>query len=185
MDKHAQVGLDYLLSYGWTVILIASLVGVVFFLLSPSTIEFECRVNNQRNLLFENISGFSYGGGPEQAEFWGGGKIEMQNISGGKITVTELKKDGYFYGKPSISGVSCTAVNSPSPVILGDKRKFEIEGLEIAYNRNLSVPAAECDLYPQESLFDKKEGNIYVSFTDEEGLPHQLIVSCSGFPPTE
>jgi hypothetical protein len=183
MNERAQAGLDYLINYGWALILIASLVGVLAFLLYPESTEFECKVSDQRDFLFEGITGFSFGQG-DGVEFWNNGRIGLQNISGGKITITEIKKDGYLYGKPSIAGVPCSSVNNEVPVLLGDRRKFEITSLEISFSPELSVPESDCDLYlEKENFFDKTSGKIYLSFTDEEGLPNQITIECSGFPP--
>ncbi len=183
MDKKAQIGLDYIVSYGWAVILIASLVAVVLFLVYPESTEFDCTIDDQRNLLFEGITDFSFGEA-DSVDLWAGGKIGLQNISGGKITITEVKKDGYFYGKPSLAGVSCSGINSGDLVLLGDKRKFEITGLEISFSPKVSVPESDCDLYlGKENFFDKKRGKIYISFTDEDKLPHQVTITCKGFPP--
>jgi len=183
MDKAAQAGVDYLINYGWAFVLIASLVGVLVFLVFPENTEFECRLRDQSKLLLGGVEGFSFGEG-EDVEFWNNGRIALQNLSGEKIAITELKKDGYFYGKPSISGVPCSSVNNKVPVVLGNKRKFEIAELEISFSPKLSVPESECDLYlGGENYFDKSSGKIYLSFTDEDDMPHQVTIECRGFPP--
>jgi len=78
MNKGAQAGLEYLMTYGWALVLIATLVGAIVFIVgTPEETSFTS--SDPTKLMLK--SGISSGNESQ---------VVLQNITGGKITITGL-----------------------------------------------------------------------------------------------
>jgi len=80
MDSKGQSGLEYLMTYGWALILIATVIGVLVFIVSTpvSEVVFSSSEPNKIMLRGGSVSGTT-------------AEIKLQNITGGNITVTEVE----------------------------------------------------------------------------------------------
>lgn len=119
MKKKAQSGLEYLITYGWALVLIAAIIGVLVFAALPQDKPAFNNSGDTRILL----KGAVLSGGSAT--------IALQNISGGEIKIVELIP-GDFYNctinggtQPELAVgpggeiiVECTAVEGSSGSIL-------------------------------------------------------------------
>jgi len=94
MNDKAQASLEYLMTYGWALILIATVVGVLVFVVSTPSEGMKCSVDDQTKFILKGIEipegGHSSGPG---FDYWQGSenKMILQNVTGGKITVTDIQ----------------------------------------------------------------------------------------------
>jgi len=78
MDKRAQAGLEYLMTYGWALVLIATLVGAIVFIVgTPDETSFVSSDPTKLMVEGANTTG-------NQSE------IILKNITGGKITIKKI-----------------------------------------------------------------------------------------------
>ena len=62
MEKKAQAGMEFLLTYGWAFVLIITIIGASMLLFSPrSTVGFK----SSGNALIVVAGGITHGGGPD------------------------------------------------------------------------------------------------------------------------
>ena len=103
-SKKAQAGLEYLMTYGWALVLIVTVAGVLFFVMAPPTNNFVCRSSDPTKIIVQH-----YNLPFDQTYFsttgkyaWGyifsyeelQGEMILQNATGGAITITRFDKNG-------------------------------------------------------------------------------------------
>jgi len=137
LNSKAQAGLEYLMTYGWALVLIVTVAGVLFFVMAPPTNNFVCKTSQpekivlkQYNMPFSpNFS--SIGAGPHSCgnvfgdysycKAWGAtawcdppGEMILQNGTGGDITITSIESE-QIYQEPE-TGCDYYKVFSPASV---------------------------------------------------------------------
>jgi len=87
MDSKGQSGLEYLMTYGWALILIATVIGVLVFIVSTpaSEVIFSSSEPNKIMLKGGTVSGTI-------------AEIKLQNITGGNLEVTSITGNGDYSG---------------------------------------------------------------------------------------
>jgi nicotinamide riboside transporter PnuC len=103
MKTKAQAGLEYLMTYGWALILIATVVGVLVFIVSSPAAGSELKVSVDSPEKF-TVKGaeLPFDSAEPGISFWSGGKVILQNVTGGKITVTGFSvEDADFSVEPT------------------------------------------------------------------------------------
>ena len=53
MNKKAQAGLEYLMTYGWAIVLVASVMGALVFIVTESMASGEFRISDPTNFLIK------------------------------------------------------------------------------------------------------------------------------------
>ena len=105
MNGRAQAGLEYLVTYGWALVLIAAVVGVLVFVATPS--ESASFSSSEPGKVM--VKGSSIGTGSVT--------IKLQNISGGVIAITQaVVPGGYAYCK--INSIDTAAISSANAIEL-------------------------------------------------------------------
>ena len=84
MVPKAQAGVEYLLSYGWALILVVTVIGVLLFVVSGPDQDILFRSSDPTKILLKGAVAL---GDAVQ--------IKLQNITGGKITITALTSSDY------------------------------------------------------------------------------------------
>jgi len=79
MNKKAQAGLEYLVTYGWALVIVITFVGVLTFIISGPEEKTVFVSSDPTRILMQ-------GGSDEGA----GIELKMQNVTGGEITVTNV-----------------------------------------------------------------------------------------------
>ena len=85
MNSKAQAGLEYLMTYGWALILVVTVIGVLVFIVSTPVDDVVFRSSDPTKLMLKGASVLA-----------GAAQIKLQNITGGKITITALTSDNYL-----------------------------------------------------------------------------------------
>jgi len=144
MSNRTQAGLEYLMTYGWALVLIVTLVGAIAFVIGPPAEQVTFASSNPEKILVKS------GTISEQ-----GAKLNLQNITGGSIKITNLESQGYD---------GCLVNNS----LVG-------EGAEIVVAAGGQI-SIECD-----TVTDRSKG-ITIEYEDYAGL--QRSVSITATEPT-
>ena len=150
MEQKAQAGLEYLMTYGWALIVIAIVVGVLVFIISSpaSNVTFNSSDPTKIMLKAGNIDG--------------SGNVEAiaQNTTGGEIQVTGFQLTGGLSGS-KLNGVERTAITVPSPLIVP-------AGSELHFTEILYVGSGSVD------------GTINIQYTDFAGLSRSATITANG-----
>ncbi len=100
MNSRAQAGLEYLMTYGWGLILIATTVGVLVFVIGSPAEQFRCTVSDPQKFILKayTIPSSGYFFDPNRYDQWqtyANGRSHnafiLQNITGGKITINRIE----------------------------------------------------------------------------------------------
>ena len=117
MFSRAQAGLEYLMTYGWALVLIVTVAGVLFFVMAPPTGSFVCTSSQPEKIIMKHYN-FPYssdyvasdlscqiGGGDRVCTVWGSkvwgppngndspGDMVLQNGTGGDILITGVSPE--------------------------------------------------------------------------------------------
>ena len=88
MNKRAQASLEYLMTYGWMLILIATIIGVLVFMIDSPTESVVFSSSNQTKLAIKGST----------LDASGNVEVLIKNLTGGKIKVTSFYTGGDFAG---------------------------------------------------------------------------------------
>ncbi len=120
MNRRAQAGLEYLMTYGWALVIVATIVGVLIFVALPPTQHVSFSSSNPGKILLKSGSVGADGSVAAVA----------QNATGGPIEVIFFYTSGDFFGS-KLNGVESTAITPAVPleVAAGSELRFT----EISY----------------------------------------------------
>ncbi|MBN1941161.1 MAG: hypothetical protein JW772_03185 [Candidatus Diapherotrites archaeon] len=108
MNSRAQSGLEYLMTYGWGLIIIVTVAAVLFFLFAPPEDQFTCVSNDILTMPLESYN-FPYSPAKyancaarsprEHCEYWGAalygadkaGEMNIINGTGGPILIKDIR----------------------------------------------------------------------------------------------
>lgn len=103
MNSKAQAGLEYLMTYGWALILIATVIGVLVFIISSPASQATFSSSEPNKIMLK-------GGAMTDSDTT---EILLQNITGGKITITSATSSEYtnitINGDTTPTGLEITA----------------------------------------------------------------------------
>ncbi len=92
MDKRGQSALEYLMTYGWALIVIAIVVGVLVYIMGSSTGATKCTSDTTEIIVKDQVASET------------GVQIVIQNATGTTITPDVEVLGGIFSGSPTGSG---------------------------------------------------------------------------------
>ena len=84
MNPKAQAGLEYLMTYGWAIVLVATTIGVLVFITSSPLDSGAISISDPNSFL---IKGSQVTGNRAT--------MKLQNITGGQIEISSLSSEGY------------------------------------------------------------------------------------------
>ena len=169
MNTRGQSALEYLMTYGWALIVIAIVIGVLIFVTSSSTGGANCSSSNSQFVVKE----WTIASGADRVG------LTLQNATGGDIAV------GGFYGagdfntspiassqNPKINATACGTTNGANtdaghctaPVAVTSSQYFTVT--------NWDGPTAAKTLTTGTGLV--------LNYTTQGGLPATVKVTCSG-----
>ena len=128
MKAKAQAGLEYLLSYGWALILIATIIGVVIFVVTSPNQNLVFKSSDPTKILLKGAAALG-----EIVQ------IKLQNITGGKIRITALTSSDY-------ENITLNGQTLASPVEIGPGGEIIIEAtgttgtITINYTDQAGIP---------------------------------------------
>jgi len=150
MDRKAQSALEYLMTYGWALIVIAIVIGVLIFVTSGATGGVTCQ-SSSTGIIVKNWTVSSDAGAG----------VSLQNTTGSDINVTNATAFGDRFGTgiPLVNGATIS-----SGVLITKNDTFSVTGLTAtagnAANTGLNVN--------------------YNIGTGASALPAVAVITCSG-----
>jgi len=149
MGQRAQAALEYLLTYGWALVLIATVIGALVFIISSPASNVTFSSSDPAKIL---VKGGAVSG--TDAE------ILLQNITGGKVSVTKITLPASYVGAScSLNGAAISTGGPISPAI------------EVMAGGEIDV---ECS-----GLTENPSGRIDIDYTDFAGLERSVEITGS------
>jgi len=169
MNLRGQAGLEYLMTYGWALIIIATIVGVLTFLVGSPAGKVNCTSSDPIKILLKSSNIVAGGTNPAPARV-----INVQNATGGIISgVTVLGA----VGANTESGTFDlnTAPNTVANMAVGSLEKANMA----------RVPAgANIYLYPAYNVAkatgDQILGSFQISYKDWSDYNKTVTIACQG-----
>ena len=157
-SSKAQAGLEYLLTYGWGLIVIAIVIGVLIYTTSGATTGVTCQTRSSQIVLKE----YTVNAGPDAVG------ITLQNATGESITVDSASSDA-LTPFDADAGSAPTLLIDGAAASLGDIAK---QGSTFVIS-NLEGPSKAGSF---------TDGLITVNYTTQagNGMPATATISCSG-----
>lgn len=179
MNQKAQASLEYLMTYGWALIMISTVIGILVFLVgTPTQMGIDCQSSDPTQIDFVGAR-FDAATQPSPSlKYWLNGKIVLRNIAAGRIKIISLQKDAYFSSVPVINGIACNAIGPLNTVEIASGETFTIEENTVMYDPDSEDFSCDPNMVP----YDRDFGNFYITYLDKSGLSHNLILSCRNFP---
>ena len=85
MERKAQAGMEFLVTYGWAFVLIITIIGAAMLLFAPhSTVEFK----SSSNALIVVTGSIAQGGGPDSV------RLLLKNATQGQMKITAVNATG-------------------------------------------------------------------------------------------
>ena len=150
MDKRAQAGLEYLMTYGWALVLIATVVGVLVFVVSTPANSFTFTSSSPTKLMVK-AGAVSPNGEAE---------IVVTNVTGGKMAVKGVAAGGALFGG-ELNGRAISSITSSNP-------------LEVPAGATLLFSEMKYGGAPGDFA------SLEISYTDFAGLTRQATITGSG-----
>ncbi|MBN1940544.1 MAG: hypothetical protein JW772_00010 [Candidatus Diapherotrites archaeon] len=209
MNSRSQAGLEYLMTYGWALVLIVSVASVLFFVMKSPEDTFVCRSSDPTKIIVESynlpyssirstsgLCGINLDCAYWGASIYGEGDLPstlvLTNATGGPISIIDV---GYFYSSEIVGG--CTygkgllpwpdysAITPATPVNLASGQKFELGSKD--------TPSKTFMLY----MFARFTSNgcrisdypypltfsFPVEYIDQFGYDKNVAITCTGLPP--
>ncbi|MDD5148611.1 MAG: hypothetical protein PHH08_04070 [Candidatus ainarchaeum sp.] len=204
----AQAALEYLMTYGWALVIIVTVASVLFFVLSPPENQFSCQssdpvkmVLQSYNLPYEPVTTaacISFGG---DCAYWGyppsgeaTGKFSIINGTGGNIQITKIVSSyadsagtcnsQYSFMVLSINGQNLDYSAWP------DVQAFVIPPVSIQSGAKIdlgtiltmfSTPSSSGCKIPSD-YFNRNHA-FMIQYTDRSGYVRDVNINCRGVPP--
>ncbi len=122
MNKKAQAGMEYLITYGWAIVLVAAVIGVLVLIVGQPLSETGFSSSNPTKLLIK-------GANVENNL----ATIKLQNVTGGEIKIETVSNPSGFY--------DCEAVNiaADNTVISGGELEIQCQTIPGASQGKINV----------------------------------------------
>jgi len=154
MNNKGQAALEYLMTYGWALIVIAIVVGVLVFIVSSPAGNVVCNSSDPSKILVK-ASQVNSSPATTATDF---GTIKLVNLTGGNLTSVEcqaIAPTGAFAG-------NTTAILG-CPTFVGSGEEFEIQP---------DRPASLVDTHASSA--------VTMTYTDYAALDRTVTITCSG-----
>jgi len=118
--SRAQAGLEYLLTYGWALLLVVTIASLVVVRFMPPAEGVNFSAGGRQIII--KASNIGKCGGSDS------GSLVLQNASGGKIKITSISGNGSFAG----AGAGITVEGAQPPVTVAAGREIRLEKIDTA-----------------------------------------------------
>lgn len=146
MGSRAQIGLEYLITYGWALVIVATVVGVLAFIVGSPEPDITFSSSNPTKIMFKSGN----------IDASGNVEVVAQNITGGLIRVSAFHTGGAFVGS-KLNGVESAVITTSDPVEVS-------AGSELRFTEIEYIGLADMD------------GIISIEYTDFAGLQRTTVV---------
>ncbi len=111
MNNKAQAALEYLMTYGWALIIIATIFGVLVFVVGTPIQEVKFSSSNPTKILLKSSTSDSTTA-----------TVLLQNVTGGQIEITDIEETGSGFTVDTctikVGGVETTTINAGETILL-------------------------------------------------------------------
>ena len=161
-ERKGQGAMEYLMTYGWALIVIAIVVGVLVFIVSSPTSGVQCNSSDSTKWILKSSNLLVDAGDDEAAAAPGAWVVKLQNATGGNVTVRVV---------PAASGSFVTSLDE---LILDETIH---SGQELTIQPRCVTPGAadDCDKTGT-SIF----GQWKLEYNDQFGYAKDVTVTCQG-----
>ena len=133
MNKRGQAALEYLMTYGWALIVIAIVVGVLVFIVSSPAGNIVCNSSDPAKIIVKAAQVPS----TMKTTDFNKATIQLQNLTGGNITVTTCTNGGGFKTGETMGALACNSLISGEVMTLlpdaGAIGTYQTSTVTIAY----------------------------------------------------
>ena len=213
MNSHAQAGLEYLMTYGWALVIIVTVVGVLFAVISPPTSSFTCASSNPKIILESYNVPYSKNWvqttcSSGDCEGWGyspygdtPGKMVLINATGGAIRITKAENPISYipqnppgsctyisiFGPECINNVPITDLDSKKPGV-NSGNKIILGGSAgfcpgSALQNDVALVHVPSGACSLSSVSFPATNTFRIFYTDQFGINRDFNVTCNGYPP--
>lgn len=158
MNKRGQAALEYLMTYGWALVIIVVVAGILFFIISSPTAGVTCQSSDPAKIPLKASNVLSTDTSSE---------IKLTNGTAGSITVTGAAADG------TVLIITAGTVNGDTMAASGMTTSVT-SGQDIVI-----VPDGGANYF---STTASQTGNYTLSYTDQFGYAKTVTVTCQGTP---
>jgi len=163
MEKRGQAALEYLMTYGWALIVIAIVVGVLVFIVS-SPAGPNCSSSDPAKILMRSQALSS------SNDATSANKILLQNITGGDITITGVSGDG---GTTGFEVAGSTTVNTVGIAGTG-------MSISVTAGNNIDLSSVEYQTANEDILTN---ATFTMTYSDAFDLSRTVTITCNGSLP--
>ncbi|MBN1940902.1 MAG: hypothetical protein JW772_01840 [Candidatus Diapherotrites archaeon] len=117
-NNSGQAGLEYLMTYGWALILIVAVASVLFFVMAPSTSEAAFTSSDPTKIVVKSGN----------IDSSGNVEIKAQNATGGQIRVAFIQFAGDLQGS-QLNGVERSTINMGNPLTVPSGGEMNFTGM--------------------------------------------------------
>lgn len=204
MNSKSQAALEYLMTYGWALVLIVTIASVLFFVVAPPTSQFSCASSDPTKIVLRSVNppaghDTTTGCPGNCYDIWystssNPSRIQLQNATGGNIILTSidcLTNDGDWGGCLNcdfqflcdvedyyVRGWPSMTIKNISATYFGSVFPPTINAGEI-----FSIDDFGASTYPG-AIKLKPPGAIRLGYTDRSGYQKTVTITCNGYPTT-
>lgn len=136
MNSRGQAALEYLMTYGWALIVIAIVVGVLVFIVATPTNTLQCTSSapGKMNVVSNNLATTGTAGTSM-------GSVVITNVSGGQATLVDMNGTGFFADKPvtTYTGNGTLAIGNTTLSIMPRAGTATSATIAIGYNDSVGL----------------------------------------------
>jgi len=174
MRSKAQASLEYLMTYGWALIIIATIIGVLIFVVGTPSQQVQFSSDHPNKLLLKSSAADA-----------GKAQAVLQNITGGQIEITDIDETGFTLDSCTleVSGetakivkagevmlLECTYTENPQGTVTITYKDFagleQIVGITVSGSLGGSTPAAPTETNCSNGVDDDGDGPIDCADSD-------------------
>lgn len=153
MDNKGQAALEYLMTYGWALIVIAIVVGVLVFIVTTPTDVVTCSSGQPSKI---NVVSHNLGSAAVGAKI---GDIVITNVAGGQISSVDIDGDSLLF-------------KDHDDVDTG--ADYDGDGTDTMAVGNVTIPMFAF------TAGDYSTGTISIGYNDPAGLAQTTSITCQG-----
>ena len=167
MNLRGQAGLEYLMTYGWALIIIATIVGVLTFLVSSPTGKVACTSSDPAKILLKSGNIIAGGTAATVARV-----INVQNATGGALSSVSVFGGTGLFNTGTAAAPASFMGGASSPIATDDNVSSVVSG------GNLYIfPAYTAAIVSGANLVPS---SIIVGYKDQFNYDKYAVITCQG-----
>ena len=165
MNKKGQAALEYLMTYGWALIVIAIVVGVLVFIVASPAGGVTCNSSNPTKILFKSSN---YVAGAAVSDSLS--VVQLQNATGGDIDLdTACTATGNWTVDTEVDGTT-----------RGDDIDCDTFGTTLGTVNAGAILSINPNITAAEAIGDAINNSVTLLYDDQFGYPQTVTITCQG-----